>query len=200
MASRKKVRSSSPTAKKPTKVASKRASSSSGSSNRAKMFLACFELDEPGTPTHRATFQLVAHAPTPEDAVQRCRKQLRELRARTTLFRRPSTVYFTHVIQLAADFTEPLLVNYTSAEIPERHVEILAAIPEQKDRPGVEAYGPPEDEGTEIEPFLDFGGERVRKSMLATKPRKRAASTQANKPAAGVKPKKTTGVKPKKKN
>lgn len=154
------------------------------------LWLACFEVDEPGDPPVRATFQLVAHARDADEAMDRCRDQLRELRAGTTLFRRPCTVYFNHVIRLAGDLSRPLLVNYTAAEIPERHVEVLAAIPEQKDRPGVEAFGPPEEEGTEMEAFLDFGGERTRKSWPALPARAtpRAAKKRAAKKRASAKP------------
>lgn len=143
------------------------------------LWLACFELDEPGDPPVRATFQLVVHANGPEQAMDRCANQLRELRASTTLFRRPSTVYFNHVIRLGGDLSQPLLVNYTAAEIPERHVEVLAAIPEQKDRPGVEAFGPPEEEGSEMEAFLDFGGEATRKTLPLAQAAKRATKKPA---------------------
>lgn len=120
--------------------------------------------------------------------MDRCADQLRELRASTTLFRRPCTVYFNHVIRLGGDLSQPLLVNYTAAEIPERHVEVLAAIPEQKDRPGVEAFGPPEEEGSEMEAFLDFGGEATRKTLPLPQGQAQAAKRATKKKSTPKKP------------
>src|SRR5262245_28533949 len=82
------------------------------------LFLLCFSFDEPGEPEHIGTFQLVVEATGPENAVDRGRVRLRRLRASTTLFDDPVTIYLDGIIRLTGSFKDGVVVNWVSERAP----------------------------------------------------------------------------------
>lgn len=134
-----------------------------------QLWLACFEQDEPGDDPRIAMFQVVLRAATAQEADQKCRVFLRRLRISTSLFDRPCTIYLQHFVKFAGEFKKPLLVNYSSWTRPDTWGEILCAIPEQNTE-DAESYGPRSRKDEIAEPFLDFGGEAIMKTIRDAMP------------------------------
>lgn len=130
-----------------------------------RTWLACFQFDEPAlpdAPRPNGHFQIVVKATTPNKALDLCRARLRELRATTSMFDTPCTIYLDHLIAISDVGEKPTLVNYTHAMFFEGggQGEILCGLPEQPDvHLDVFVTNQKEDEPTPA--FLDFGGEHA---------------------------------------
>ena len=139
------------------------------------LYLGCFYFDEPGDRERTGSFQLVVEATSPEDAVDRCQRRLRGLRETTTLFDDPVTIYIEGIIKLTGSFENGLLVNWESGDRPPPpDARITCMIPEQKDHKAIEYGWRPDGErrgkkkgdlGEVVDPFLDFGGEGMRRAL-----------------------------------
>jgi hypothetical protein len=131
------------------------------------LFLGCFFFDRPGEPEHTGTFQLVVEASSPDQAADRCLARLRKLRAETTLFNDPSTIYLEGLIRLTGSFVDGLLVNYECRQRPAPpDWQIGCLIPEQDDHDAASFGREPKKNG-DMEPFVDFGGQKYAKDLEA---------------------------------
>lgn len=147
---------------------------------KSSLYLGCFYFDEPGETERSGSFQIVVEASSPEQAIDRFRKRLQQLRDTTTLFNRPVTIFIEGFIKLGGSFKRGLLVNWDSGQAPlVPNVRLTCLIPEQTDHKSV-GYGfdpegdpdnPQDDEvGKTIAPFLDFGGEALREALREEAP------------------------------
>lgn len=140
------------------------------------LYLGCFFFDEPGEQDWTGTFQIVVEATSPEDAVERFYEKLEGLRKAGTLFEKPITIYIEGLIKLSGTYKSGLLVNWLSGVSPPApHVELTCLNPEQAEENEAEVYGyspsgkKKKEDGEDIEPFLDFGGEELRKQLEKSK-------------------------------
>lgn len=77
----------------------------------------CFELDEPDENTHVASFQMLVHANSCDDALEQCERRLRELHATGKHFVQPCSIYLLHAIRLPTVMSGPALVNFSDTVI-----------------------------------------------------------------------------------
>jgi hypothetical protein len=160
-------------------MATTKKKTSSSNSGRA-LWLACFQMSE--QTGAEGSFQVVVLAGSAKDALARSEKRVRELHAKTTLFQDGAKVYLDHVIKLAGNLSDPLLVNFVStlsvAEKPGTSASILCGIPEQD--PGMcESYGPSEKAGSK--PILELPPRRQPKAGKASAKKTPAKKTPAKK-------------------
>jgi len=157
----------------------------------SRLYLGCFFFDEPGETEWTGTFELVVEATSPEDAVERFYEKLEQVRKARDLFDKPSTIYIEGLIELPRTIKSGLLVNWRSVMCSSPpQGELTCLIPGRDDEHEAVAYGyspsgkKTEDDDGVIEPFLDFGGENLRKQL------EKSSETRA----AALRPPEATGA------
>ncbi len=165
-----------------------------------RAYLACFFFDEFGDLDREGEFQIVVQARDAEQAMERCRTLLRKLRAETTLFERPCSLYCKGLLELPDSFEGGVLVNFTSSRIEGTRSSIACLVPEQEDEtittyewtPDARGEASESDqEDASLEPFLDFGGQGVvaERKALHEAHAPRALAMQTPRPARDHLPK-----------
>ncbi|MBX3210744.1 MAG: hypothetical protein KF850_01790 [Labilithrix sp.] len=116
------------------------------------LWLVPFTFERPRT-KQRGSFQMVAEALTPDDAMARCHERLVELAATTALFKEPVKLYSDGLIRLSGGFDEPVLLNF---ELPDVQGRISNLMPEQAEHDAMMFVADHDATGS-IEPFVTFG-------------------------------------------
>lgn len=145
-------------------------------------YLGCFTFDEFSDRDGEGSFQIIVQARGPEQAAAQCRASLERLRAQTTLFHRPCTIFLDGLLRLRGTFEEGLLVNYTStiSELPaQMPASIYCLVPEQEHPSESYDWSPEprgkkrkkreEEDGVIRAPFVDFGGQSLQEERAARK-------------------------------